>query len=353
MKRFSLLLYLGLICCWTGSAQQIRFEGTIYDKSTGEPLQGVYVYMNGTSIYTMTDSSGVFTLSLEKHINASLIIRHMAYEQVVIENPYKQMPGKIYLEEARISFEEVRVVVSADKFSRDEKLYAFKRQFLGLSKSGKGCKIENEEDIIISYDREERALKAYSQKPLIIYNNYLGYRVEFSLVNFKVLYGERDSIAEDDFIKFNFSGYSSFEDMMPYDVVMKRRRDEIYEQSSRYFMKQLVNRALEETNFKMFSRYKRVDADDCFVTIGDSSVKSVHLLSEIKNNRYYENISSEVFGSVTLRNRVNESEIIFLTNRFLVDEYGNVDEIDNIIYLGYMNELRFGGMLPLNYEYSK
>ena len=349
MKRYILILYFGLICCFSSFAQ--LFEGRVYDKATMEPIQGAYVYMNGTSIYTVTDSSGVFKLSLEKFINAHLIISHVSYEQIVIENPYEYIPNVIYLKEAYVSFEEVRVV--ADQFSRAEKLEAFKSQFLGLTRSGRDCIIGNEEDIIISYNNDEKELRAYSLRPLTIYNNYLGYKVEFNIVDFRISYKEGYSIVNKNVTQVYFLGYSSYIDMKPYDIMVKRRRDEIYEQSPRYFMKQLVNRALEEANFRIFSRYRRVKEDECFLITDKPPVVSVHLLPQIRSSTSRENINSMVYGNLKVLNKANESEIVFLTDRFLVDEYGNVDKIDKIVYFGYMGEQRFGGMLPLDYKYKK
>jgi len=39
-----------------------------------------------------------------------------------------------------------------------------------------------------------------------------------------------------------------------------------------------------------------------------------------------------------------------MTNSFLVDRYGNIDEIDKISFYGQMSELRAGDMLPIDYE---
>ena len=53
--------------------------------------------------------------------------------------------------------------------------------------------------------------------------------------------------------------------------------------------------------------------------------------------------------SVLNRNRI-QSDIYFMTDSFLVDRYGNIEEIDKILFAGRMGELRAGDMLPIDYE---
>jgi hypothetical protein len=61
----------------------------------------------------------------------------------------------------------------------------FREQFLGINVAGKNCIIENEEEIYFNYDRKTLTLIAYSDQPLIIINNYLGYKIEYQLIDFQ------------------------------------------------------------------------------------------------------------------------------------------------------------------------
>ena len=350
MKLYILILYFGLICCFSSFAQV--FEGRVYDKATMEPIQGVYIYLNGTSIYTTTDSSGVFKLSPEKFINASLVIAHIAYEQIVVENPFDEMPEVFYLEEKKVSFDEVHIV--ADRYSREIKLSVFKEQFLGLSRAGRSCRIENEEDILIRYDTENNSMVAFSANPLIIHNDYLGYTIEFNLIEFEVKFRNGLSIEAINIQQSHFLGTSSYIDLKPYDISVKRRRDDAFRNSSVYFMKQLSNKQLKEGNFKILNGIKQMDIDDCFIISDEDGLKSIYILRGTTVTRQYTaEVDIPVFGVVTVLGRGSQSEIVFLTNRILVDEYGNIDKIDKVIYYGDMGKQRVGDTLPLDYNYIK
>ena len=350
MMRRALILYFGLICCFSSFGQV--FEGRVYDKVTMDPIQGAYIYMNGTSIYTVTDSSGVFKLSLEKILNANLVVAHMAYEQVVVINPFDDMPKVFYLEEKKISFDEVHIV--ADRYSRGTKLSVFKEQFLGQSRAGRSCRIENEEDIIIKYDDDNNLIVAFSANPLVIHNDYLGYTIEFSLSKFEIKYRNGFSIETNNIQQTHFEGTSAYIDLKPYDISVKRRRDEVFRSSSVYFMKQLSNRQLKATNFKILNGFKQIDIDDCFVISEEGGFKSIYILRDMTVTRQYTGeVNAPIFGVVTVLNRGSQSEIVFLTNRILVDEYGNIDKIDKVIYYGDMGKQRVGDTLPLDYNYVK
>ena len=51
----------------------------------------------------------------------------------------------------------------------------FKEQFLGPTPLGKKTIISNLDDLYFEYDKGTKSLKAFSEKPLQIYNSALGY----------------------------------------------------------------------------------------------------------------------------------------------------------------------------------
>jgi len=346
MKKIILTLYLNFVCLLS-IAQ--TFEGRVLDSATKGPIAGAYVYMNGTSIHTSTDSNGIFKLTLEKFINTDLVISHVAYEPVVIENPGKGVPKEIYLQEAHIAINEVHVI--ADQFSRADRLKVFRAQFLGTSRGGQGCVIENEDDIVFEHDSKKMILRAYSKRPLTIYNNYLGYKIEFNLVDFQARYLIAGvPVVFQDIVEAYFLGTSSYIDMKPADNTVKRRRDDVYKSSSLFFMKQFANKELDKTSFKISDGQKRIkDIYEHFLITDEYSVKSVSLNFDTKANEYSSEVNSEVYGRIFVGSGTSLTEILFLTNKFLVDEYGNVDKINDIVYSGYMGEQRLGDMLPLDY----
>ena len=64
----------------------------------------------------------------------------------------------------------------------------FRAQFLGESKAGSSCKIENEKDIVLYYDASNNTLNASSRNPSRIQNKYLDHYANFHPEDFKIEY---------------------------------------------------------------------------------------------------------------------------------------------------------------------
>ena len=58
--------------------QQVKVSGTITDATTKEPLVGVNVVLEGTTVGVMTDLKGRFTLGVP-NLNGTLAISYIGY----------------------------------------------------------------------------------------------------------------------------------------------------------------------------------------------------------------------------------------------------------------------------------
>jgi len=110
----------------------------------------------------------------------------MSYEIAVIDDPFKKETHEIYLVEKTVEVDEVAVVAKAGRYTRQQRLKAFKQQFIGDPLALKYCKIQNEDDIFLYYNEATRTLTAASEQPIIVENDYLGYRIHFTLSDFKI-----------------------------------------------------------------------------------------------------------------------------------------------------------------------
>ena len=96
MKRY--LLSIILLCIFSQLRCQ-TIEGIIYDSVTGEALSEVVIYLSGTSIYTLSNNDGYFCLVVGSMINTTLVISHLSYESIIIENPIEYRDKVFYLKE--------------------------------------------------------------------------------------------------------------------------------------------------------------------------------------------------------------------------------------------------------------
>ena len=185
---------LFLVFCFSIPASAQILRGAIYDAATKKPVSDAFVYLDGTSISTVTNASGQFEIKIFGVINTQLIVSHLSYNSFIVPDPFQEIPEAIYLQTKETQLSET--VITADRFSRAQKIKAFKEQFLGNSKAGASCEIVNEDEIMVLYDLDTQTLTAFSDKPIIVVNHFLGYRILFTLVEFKAVFAggkiERD-----------------------------------------------------------------------------------------------------------------------------------------------------------------
>ena len=386
MKKVFIIIIVVLSCIQI-NAQTLT--GIVCDKATKQSIPGVYVYLNGTSFVDITDNSGRFTLTVRQIINTQLVFSNIMYQTLAIENPFNNLPDTIYLEERLNVLSEV--TVRADKFTRRQKLRAFKEQFLGTTQAGQSCTIVNEDDIQLWFNLTTNTLMASAEQPIEVINTYLGYRVLFTLVDFKAEYSDVTL----DPAKIQSSYYAvqtSFTDFGMNNARIKKRRDDVYKQSTNYFFKNFAYDPLFGSDMygtPIFTISKTSDGTQInprsYFSIKDTlSQKIIIIPNAIVERRnpdrsllrinvfnvdnpdelYYRqsgasssgfirgfaSSSSATNASQSNRRPQTYSTVSFFTNTLLVDQYGNIDKIDKLIFTGPMGWSRAGDMLPMEYE---
>ena len=355
--RKTIIITIVVLSCIKINAQTLT--GVVYDKATKQPVSGVYVYLDGTSIIDITASSGKFSLTPKQQINTKLVLRHLAYQTLIIEDPFVHLPDTIYLEEQMKILEEI--TVQADRFSRRQKLRAFREQFLGLTEAGRSCRIVNEDDIEIWFNMATKTLRASSDKPIEVINNYLGYTALFDLVDFKAEY---TSVTLNPTRCYNvyYAVTTSFTDLRPDNRRIKMRRDDVFEESSRNFFKCLAYDPFfrsDTSSNPVFWVYERgageIDYNSYFTIIDTLSIKTIHIPDSIiekenpDNSLLIINVSHRVKEYPDNKYRRYYSNISLFTNNLLVDRYGNINQFDKVFFSGFMGLSRAGDMLPLDY----
>ena len=133
-----------------------------------------------------------------------------------------------------------------------------------------------------------------------------------------------------------------------------KRREEVYLSSSKHFLKNLAAGTLEDAKFIISNRMKHVTANQYFTTTNLGSQKVVLLTPGTNINRKHNSLHEKPIRGVIgiVYDGKYRSEVVFLTNRFRVDEYGNPDTIDDIVFFGTMGEQRLGEMLPMDFIYT-
>tara|TARA_R110002049_G_scaffold112299_3_gene261728 strand:+ start:1361 stop:2392 length:1032 start_codon:yes stop_codon:yes gene_type:complete len=333
IKIFFLFVMIAVV-----TQAQITITGFVLDEGNKEVLEGVSVFYDGTTIGTITNSEGYFTITTPKKLTAPLVISYIGFENQIYNNLETSSLGEVFLKESAVQLNEV--VLKPDTWSREKKLGIFRRQFLGTTPPAVECKILNEDDVRLYYDKEKNILYGYANKPLQIRNKFLGYIVQYHLVDFEVRY--HNSLSGFNMVESVFyAGTALFTEI---NEKVKRKyiknRDMAYYGSVLHFMRALSKRRLYEEKFRIFKERQEVEPY-LYLRVDNSTTDGNVKVEQIEERL---NILYDKWGN---------SNITVIDSAFHIDAYGNHAPANNVLFGGDMGLLRIATVLPLDYQPKK
>jgi hypothetical protein len=351
-KRLNLIVLtiIAFILLSSSSVNAQLVRGFVYDER-GYPVIGATVYFDGTTIGTTTNPEGYFTLALRAVTNSALVVRFMGYETVIISNPFGESTHSITLTPKPMSIREV--VVVPNPFTREQMIKVFRQEFLGTTWAGRRCVIVNEDDIDLFYDYNTNRLEATSLKPLQIENRFLGYRVEFDLVDFYVKYNKR-TLKRDYIHSSLFLGTSLFADYPEVFNRHLRRRYESYQGSQLNFFRDMAKMSWGKEGFMLFVGSLPALPKTAFAVKDTLGLKQVTVLPDPQAPQIFDVHGNPILPKARsfnlLYRRRQQSMVKFTTSQFYIDAHGNNSHPNQIAFGGAMGKRRFGNLLPLDYE---
>ena len=361
MRYIILLFHLLLISI--GNAQQLA--GHVYDKTNQKPIEGANVYLDGTTLGTMTNKEGYFTITAKNKMPNALVFSFIGYETITVEDPFSYDKNfKVLMKEDVIGLEEV--VIGSPLFSRKKMLAAFKGQFLGTSRSAASCKILNENDIVLHYDPDNHVLSASAKNPLRIVNNYLDYDIIFDLSDFGVKYNF-NTLEPYNVLQSYFLGTTFFKDIAKGKKNAEKRRKQTYMGSSAHLMKTIAEGTWEQEKFELFVHQFKDDPKIYFSISDTIGIKKIKVLEQPKKEIKRVNVlrapNSPVIvsegkdGTIWVKEyfniRYNADKISimdFVAPEIYVDKSGNFNPVTGVIFGGYIGSLKAGDLLPVDYQ---
>jgi len=161
----------------------MHVKGIITRRSDGKPLSGASVYFEHTSVGTVTDSSGAFSLSITARGSQQLIVSYIGFQRHV-ENIAAGSAERfltIKLDKKETTLQEV-VVKADDGWQKWGDL--FRELFIGTSAYAKHCTILNKEKLRFVFSKATNTLHVYADEPLMLENQSLGYSIRIDLEKF-------------------------------------------------------------------------------------------------------------------------------------------------------------------------
>ncbi len=317
-------------------------SGRVVDAMTNEPLPHANVFLNYTTIGTVTDDQGKYSLTIPRG-EYEMVFSFIGYHSQKLKTPIdgdKSDKLEIKLLPASKELQSVTVHGTADK-EWNKLIKRFNKLFLGESLSATQCTIRNPWFIELETKKVsgKRLLFAQASQPLEVENLALGYKIFYDLLEF---------IDSDESLKFSGNVYFvelEPKDSMQYQTWAQNRRN-AYLGSNRHFFKSILQGKVKEEGFTAFSEtpppyIKRVE------------LNSTPIRSDSASNKFRIPINKKIFigyQPTSPSGAILNGGMNFPKGYVEVDEQGVVLDPLSFTSFGYLSNYRIANLLPYNYE---
>jgi len=368
MKKRNMISILFILCVFINSQvfsqsnKKFSVKGRVVDAKTDEPLFYADVFLANTSIGTATDKNGEFLLEQVPQGRYELIVSHIGYKLIKTEinlTPEEKIKVVNFkLVQELINAPEIEVVAKRDP-DWDNKLKIFTQYFLGSSKSGEQCVINNPE--VLDFQKgKDVYLTAKADEPLIIINKYLGYKIRYILDDF---YINKEG-------QVGFTGSAFFKEIKSKNradsLMIARRREQTYKGSLAHFLRSVINKNVEEQGFEVdtltaspfkekYVDYYKVDLDTIAQCVININEVELYLPKWIIVTYKYEYEESEIKKILKDWKGINKNKdyqvsVLFVENSPVIcSEQGYLFIPQSIRRYGHLAYDRMGEMLPIDY----
>lgn len=242
-----LLLLVFIVSCIASPAQSI-IKGRVTDAETNKPVAGTSVFLTNTSNGTVAGADGQYSLKIPSG-RYDVVFSAVGYETKVFSSLLADSFAFVKLQPKVRVLDDVEVGFDKDGWKNWGQF--FLDNFIGTTQFSRRCKIENTEALRFRHNKKQNILTVFSDEPLIIVNNALGYTIKYKLDDFTYKFRDR---------RLYFEGYPLFEEMKGTERQIRRwdeNRKEAYDGSQMHFMRSLFRNRLAEEGFEVH-RLKKI-----------------------------------------------------------------------------------------------
>ncbi|HRE38348.1 MAG TPA: carboxypeptidase-like regulatory domain-containing protein [Chitinophagaceae bacterium] len=250
------LLFIGFSIL---STAQFVITGTVVDSASKEPLVNASVFCQNTTLGTVTDKEGKFSLSL-KSGGYDLIFSYTGYlTQTVRVTENNRIDIQLVKEEKSMGEVVLRNTYEvADGWTKYGDF--FFQNFIGSTPNAEKCTLLNPEVLKFYYYKRTNRLKVLATDAIQIANHALGYNLRYQLDSFVYFYNTHVN---------SYRGYCLYTEMEADDStkqVWSKARAKAYEGSKLHFMRSYYDSSLYEDGWvidmldeKNEKKFNRVD----------------------------------------------------------------------------------------------
>ncbi len=261
MKKISVIIVF-LLCGFSFSSfAQFAVTGIVMDSSSREPLAKASVFCQNTTLGTVTNKEGEFSISL-KSGGYDLIFSYTGYQTQMVRVTENSKLEILMIKEDK-SLGEV-VLKNTNEVADGWEKYGdfFTKNFIGATPNAAKCTLLNPEVLKFYYYKRSNKLKVLATDAIKVSNNALGYNLNYQLDSFVYYYNSDINL---------YRGYCLYTEMEGDDSLKKSwatARTKAYEGSKLHFMRSYYDSTLtedgwiidmlDETNDKKFNKIKDV-----------------------------------------------------------------------------------------------
>ncbi len=317
-------------------------NGKILDAETGEPAGFANVFLAKTTVGTMSDNYGNFSIraNLPPGIY-QLVIRHIAYELLVTDLDF--YASSIHTLEFKLKPRVIKgrmVEIEAKKPVEWEKnLKKFLKMFIGSGPNAKKTRILNPE--VLDFETTpDGVFFAYSERVIKIENAALGFDLDVILKDFRSGSGTIRYII---YPQFKEKSTNILE--MRKEWLLKRRKT--FEGSFKHFLRSLAANRITDEGFNLMNGYMH----DQWNYTQDRHDR-YHFTKIITVFEKAENI--KITGILKLYHKSNfpseSASFEILEDPAIIDTLGNVLNQYSLLAMGKWAEERVADLLPQDYQ---
>jgi hypothetical protein len=223
--------------------------GTVTDAHTGRTIAGVNVFLSKTTVGTVTDSLGRFSIGSVPGGVHDLVFQHVGYELDIF--PVSPSGASSLRVDARLSPKVLNgpVVTITGPYPREwrRRFEEFEKAFLGETFNAKKCDLRNPGAVHFRFDSTSGGWSAFSDEAVIVENRALGYTVR----NHILAFNWSDDVTVVRQKVFSMFKPFSFKNRDDADKA-GRNRESAYRGSVRHFVSAFARMKVKEEGFRVF-----------------------------------------------------------------------------------------------------